>query len=719
MIGHLVALIAAQTGAATPSSPAVAELGRGFAAYRAGEYHSAAQLLRTAVGKDLRGKDWALFVLAESEFYDGSYRAARDDFEKVARAKGGRPAQMAPFRIADCLWMEGDRAKAAASYAKLAKTASARTGDVALARFRVAEQAADRNKDAARPQFLAIARDFPAHPLADEALRRLGATPTPATPGTPATPATPTPGTPATPPAADLAPADRLKRAESLSKDRHWDEALAELAKLPATLAPELAAERDYQTGMTKFHMRRDYPGAGALLLGVADQLSGDKAASAQFHGARALSRVDRDDEAIAGYRKVITKYPHSRFAPEAQYLSGWLEYNRGRFKESIPAFEATLKNFGSSAFADDAAWSLAFAHFLLGNAAEAAAGFDRYGRLPPTGIASDEIAGRVKYWQARLKEKAGKQADAEALYRELAGKPFSFYGLLARARLKQAGHPEPLALPTKKLAIEAPAKPLREPSVARATELIEAGMTAEAGEELERNEKDILKHLGGDKALPWLIDLYKRASNYRRVYRLGESRGAGALGNDPLHDEGTRAMWEAAYPRAYQPLVDKYGPAANNPDLFLYAIMRKESGFDPHDVSYADARGLLQMIPPTSTQVAAGINEPFFPDQLYDPEINVHLGAVYIGQLYAKFGREVQLTAGAYNGGPRMMGRWCAQNAKYPTDEFVELIAFPQTREYAKRVTTIYARYRYLYGSTPYEIPLTLDTKVGNGPNY
>jgi outer membrane protein assembly factor BamD (BamD/ComL family) len=51
--------------------------------------------------------------------------------------------------------------------------------------------------------------------------------------------------------------------------------------------------------------------------------------------------------------------------------MSGWLEYNRGRYRESIPAFEATLKNYGASAFADDAAWSLAFAHFLLGDAAE------------------------------------------------------------------------------------------------------------------------------------------------------------------------------------------------------------------------------------------------------------------------------------------------------------------------------------------------------------
>jgi soluble lytic murein transglycosylase len=723
MIALVLALLAAQPASAkttAPSSPGVAELSKGYAAYRAGDYHAAIPLLRAAVGKDLRSKDWAQFVLAEAEFYDGNYRAARDGFEKVARAHG-RPAQMAAFRIADCLWMEGDRAKAAASYTKLAKTASARTGDVTLARFRVAEQTAEKNRDAANKLFLAIARDYPAHPLADEALRRMGAG-APATPqAVPTPPPTPQTAPPTAPPASDLAPADRLKRAESLSKDRHWDEALAELAKLPATLPPELAAERDYQIGMTKFKMRRDYPAAGALLLGAVDRLPGEKAASAQFHGARALSRVDRDDEAIAGYRKLIAKWPQSRWAPEAQYLSGWLEYNRGRFKESIPGFQATLDKYGSSAFADDAAWSLAFANFLLGNAAEAAAGFDRYGRLPPTGIASDEIALRVKYWRARLKEKAGQKDEAEASYRELAQRaPFSFYGLLARARLKQAGKPEAIALPVKKIPVDRPSKPLKEPSVARAVELIEAGMTAEAGEELEHNEKEILKHLGGDKALPWLIDLYKRADNYNRVYKLGESRGAGALGADPRGDEGTRAMWEAAYPRAYQPLVDKFGAAANNPELFLYAIMRKESGFNPHDVSYADARGLLQMIPPTSTQVAASIGETFFADQLYDPETNIKLGANYIGALYAKFGREVQLTAGAYNGGPRMMTRWCEQNAKYPTDEFVELIAFPQTREYVKRVTSIYARYRYLYGASPYEIPLVLTTKVDSrGPTY
>jgi soluble lytic murein transglycosylase len=712
-LGLTIALWAAH-GTAAPAKPA-SNLARGFAAYRVGEYHDAAKALHAALGEKLRNDDWAAFLLGESEFYDGDYRAARTAFERAAHAHGGRPAAMAPFRIADCLWMQGDRAAAAKAYAGLVKKAAPTTGDLALARFRIAEAAAVRDPAGAKKQFLAIARDFPAHPLGDEALRRTGAPATPATKGAaPAAPAAPD----------NLSVPDRLRRAESLTKDRHWDEALAELDRLPATLPPEQAAERDYQIGMTKFHMRRDYAKAGDLLLATVPHLSGDKAASAAFHGARALSRVDRDDEAIAGYRKVVAEYPHSRFAAEAQYLSGWLEYNRGRFKESLPALQATLDHFGQSAFADDAAWCLAFAHFLLGDAAEATAGLERYARIPATGITDAERGDRVAYWRARFRDKLGAAAGkAEAFegYRALARRaPLSFYGLLARARLKEAGQSEPLVLPSKKIAAVAPAKTARDPIVARAEELADAGMDVEAGAEIERDEKGILQRAGGEKASPWLLELYRRAEDFHRAYHFVESHDAGALAADPHADDGVRVFWEAAYPQAYAPLVDRYGPPAGNPELYLYAIMRKESGFDPHDVSYADARGLLQMIPPTSARVAAKAGDPFYPDQLYDPEVNIRLGALYIGALYKKFGDEVPLAAGAYNAGPRAMARWCTQHGTHPTDEFVELVAFAQTREYVKRVTSLYAKYRFLYGPKPYEIPLILDTKVSpDGPDY
>src|SRR5206468_733635 len=96
-----VASPGAAAASPTPSlRPAVVALQKGYAAYRAGTYHDAARLLGGAVGKGLRSDDWAVYLLAESEFYDGNYRDARARFERLARGHAGRPAELAPFRVA-------------------------------------------------------------------------------------------------------------------------------------------------------------------------------------------------------------------------------------------------------------------------------------------------------------------------------------------------------------------------------------------------------------------------------------------------------------------------------------------------------------------------------------------------------------------------------------------------------------------------------------------
>ena len=58
--------------------------------------------------------------------------------------------------------------------------------------------------------------------------------------------------------------------------------------------------------------------------------------------------------------------------------------------------------------------------------------------------------------------------------------------------------------------------------------------------------------------------------------------------------------------------LVEKYGPSGQSPPRYLYTIMQKESAYNPHDVSYADAIGLLQMVPPTTRRVAQALNIEF-----------------------------------------------------------------------------------------------------------
>jgi soluble lytic murein transglycosylase len=137
---------------------------------------------------------------------------------------------------------------------------------------------------------------------------------------------------------------------------------------------------------------------------------------------------------------------------------------------------------------------------------------------------------------------------------------------------------------------------------------------------------------------------------------------------------------------------------------------MRKESGFEPHDLSYADAQGLLQMIPATTTRVAKVLGIPYDAGKLYEPEYNVRTGSWYIGHLLRKFKTQIPLGAGSFNSGPRPVMKWMDQNGDREMDELVELVPFTQTREYMKKVTENYARYRYLYANEIYEQPLTVD---------
>jgi soluble lytic murein transglycosylase len=137
---------------------------------------------------------------------------------------------------------------------------------------------------------------------------------------------------------------------------------------------------------------------------------------------------------------------------------------------------------------------------------------------------------------------------------------------------------------------------------------------------------------------------------------------------------------------------------------------MRKESGFDPHVLSYADARGLLQMIPATTARVAAALGIRYGSGDLYDPEFNVRTGSWYIGRLLAKFKGQIPLGAGSYNSGPRPVMRWLDAHGDRPMDELVEMVSYQQTREYMKKVTENYARYRYLYQGEVYQQPLVVD---------
>ena len=384
------------------------------------------------------------------------------------------------------------------------------------------------------------------------------------------------------------------------------------------------------------------------------------------------------------------------------------------------------MRRFPRTEFAADAAWFVVLGHIMLGEGQQALPALDRYLKLagprtnhPEHGFGA--AARRTQYFRARALGLLGRYEEAKGLYEDLCKRePFSYYGVLARARLRERGAPPELALPAYSGDLPAiPASAAKDPLLQRVQDLITAGLEVEAGLELVRGESALMSRLGKDRAMAVLFDRYPEAQQWRRAWQLAEIHGDAALASAPRGD--ARVYWEASYPRAFANLVDKYGPAEGNPPWFLLSIIRKESGFLPTEVSYADARGLVQVLPETAARLAAELKLPFAPEQLYVPETAVRLGARYLGGLARKFGGNVALAAGAYNGGARAMMHWCDKSGARPLDEFVELVGNDQSREYIRRVLGILARYHYLYEGKPWEPSLKLEgcRYRADGPDY
>jgi soluble lytic murein transglycosylase len=668
-------------------------LGEAFRFYDGGDLERARAIL-AALGPradKLRNRDLVLWLRGQLALALGEPDVARPAFVALAKQAGSRLAAAAPWRLADCDWDDGRRTAAATAYKKLLATPNAeRYADLGAVRFRIATAAAGAARTAALREFL---REHPAHPLAVEAEQLFIA------------------ATGAAPVWTDR---ERIARAKTMHAAHQWHEAVAELALVAETAPQAVRDAHDAELGKTLFDMRRRYGEAGELLLRVYPRL-GAGAPEAMFHGARALSRADRDDEAITWYDKFVAAYPRAPDAAEAQYLSGWLEFNRGRYKEGLPALQATLDRYGGSKFASLARWFLGMSHYLLGDFGAAAK------HLGALGEADSSLeGGKGIYWLARTHQQTGASAEAVREFTSIVRRwPFSWYALLARARLAEAGvvvgpfgnvagTDAPTPSGTAIATTLDPAYATKLPVLARVDELIEAGLGVEAGDLLEPSEKTVLAAGPRAQMFAEVLERYRRAGNFNRPWMIATVYSDRAL-RGPAEGPA-RLWWEHAYPRAYQALIEQHQAGGGNPDGYLYSIMRKESGFDPHVLSYADAQGLLQMIPATTIRVAQQLGLTYDPGRLYEPAFNVQTAAWYIGNLLAKFKGQIPLGAGSFNSGPRPVMRWCDKNGARPIDEFVELVTYVQTREYMKKVTENYARYRYLYQGEVYEQPLVVD---------
>ncbi|HSW15529.1 MAG TPA: transglycosylase SLT domain-containing protein, partial [Solimonas sp.] len=253
---------------------------------------------------------------------------------------------------------------------------------------------------------------------------------------------------------------------------------------------------------------------------------------------------------------------------------------------------------------------------------------------MPPAQAAEP----RWSYWRARAQEALGRRAQAEPIYATLMQEG-GYYAVLSAWRLQRKLSPITQTL------VSDPGlqqQLLTQPPVQRARELFLIGRADLANAE-------------------WRLAL-QGADELTRVQaaRLASAWGWHVQAVGMLNQMNLTRDLELLYPQAYTKEIEAGARFAGIPGPWIYGVMRQESLFLPAAVSKSQALGLLQLLLPTAQQVARKWQRPQpTREDLFDPAINIPLGAAYLRDQTDRFGGRFILTLGAYNAGPNAVARW------------------------------------------------------------
>jgi soluble lytic murein transglycosylase len=119
------------------------------------------------------------------------------------------------------------------------------------------------------------------------------------------------------------------------------------------------------------------------------------------------------------------------------------------------------------------------------------------------------------------------------------------------------------------------------------------------------------------------------------------------------------------------EPMIRRFSRQHQLHPALIRAVIKAESGFDPHAVSRAGAVGLMQLMPQTALRMDVR--------DLYDPEENIGGGTKYLRQLLDRFRGNLPLALAAYNAGEHVV------------DRYRTLPPITETRQYVRKVLHYY----------------------------
>jgi len=284
-----------------------------------------------------------------------------------------------------------------------------------------------------------------------------------------------------------------------------------------------------------------------------------------------------------------------------------------------------------------------------------------------------------ASYWAYRGAKRAHDTAQAQHWLAEAAKYPHSFYGYMAANAGGRVGADKNTLWKLPAFTAKTAAVLAQYPAGNRALALVQIGHSDAAEDELRH------LNLGGHRDLQSaVLALAEKAHMPSLSLQLG---GIATNDNGQLYQA-------ALYPvPPWQPAdgfkVDR---------ALLFALMKRESQFDPAAVSTSGACGLMQIMPSTAKLITNDKSKGRdCPDRLFDPATNMAMGQKYVRVLAGQpmIGDNLLLLLAAYNGGPGNLAHWMDGQDHSDPLLFMESLPAHETHDYVQQVLLHYWMYR------------------------
>jgi len=476
----------------------------------------------------------------------------------------------------------------------------------------------------------------------------------------------------------------------------HYGEAAEQYRSLARSSALDAAARNGFAVAEAACDLKlKRLTSAQAEALADSNDENGARRLYLLMEMARSRTDLDGVQQIVA---EMKTRFPHSPWLAEALFSTGNMYLLLREFPAAVEAYSFMATHFPESTDAAAAHWRAGWLSYRQGLYADASRLFDEQIKLYP----GDKETVSAIYWRGRLYETLDhKPADAVASYRTLVRVyQHFFYAQMARQRLATLGSTQQVAEPQLDR-MQAPPVPLLEESFpSDSPHLAKARLLANAG----LNEYIPLEIAADPDSSSWsaLAEAQIYASygeTYRAMRALKNAlpyASSASIKSIPL------VYWRILFPEAWWETI-KTESAKNNLDPYLVAsLIRQESEFNPSVISYANAYGLMQLLPSTGKAMAHEEGMSHFQTfQLLDPETNIRLGCRYLREMLDTVGGVKEYALAAYNAGDGRVLNWESAGPYSGIDEFVESIPITQTREYVEAILRNEETYRAIDAAT------------------